>query len=578
MNRPGWALAFFALVGVCATTPALGRAGEEPRNFLRLTGSADWELFRSDGVNGSTRSTFNAIRQRYGVDLAGSIWDYRFNRFLVGLDLFRDDRRVDDRREDSTNIGYRAEGTFFPNRPFPLRLFARRSTIDYTGVGLGGDRETAAWGVEWNLATTSQRNVHVQYDRSSYDLESSLALRERRSNGVVEFSQRFRRREISLRYGQSDQRELIRDTRFARRDLTLSDRTRFENGMVLLFHGVRTMSNARFTSGELDQLSQNRLSANLDVPRRNRVGFNFGYDFNDNSGKFVNSTNHQARGNVRVLLNEHWETFVGAAGGTLESRIADATMTQDTTGGNLGVRYNRDWSHLELASVYTVGLSRTTYEVEPDRTVTHQGFDLHLRVPVGESAALLGSATIRQNETDVTGAAVTFDETVVRGGFEAGVGAGLRGQLSVYRRDAIYDTFQFGLQESTEYGLEGTLSEGRGSVSMTVWTRRGISEFIPDPAAGGPFLPGTDLVSAADALTAGAHWRFLRRLSLRVQARYEDRLFSTIGQETILSYHPELEWSPGVWRFVVGVTHYARNNGTSFEQDTLLLRASRRFF
>jgi hypothetical protein len=152
-------LALFALAGACATTPALGRANEETRNFLRLTGSADWELFRSDGTSGSTRSTFNAFRQRYGVDLAGSIWDYRFNRFLVGLDLFRDDRGVDGRSEDSTHFGYRAEGTFFPSRPFPLRLFARRSTIDYTGFGLGsGDRETAAWGVEWNLASTSQHS------------------------------------------------------------------------------------------------------------------------------------------------------------------------------------------------------------------------------------------------------------------------------------------------------------------------------------------------------------------------------------------------------------------------------------
>jgi hypothetical protein len=347
---------------------------------------------------------------------------------------------------------------------------------------------------------------------------------------------------------------------------------------VLLFNGIRTTSDARFSTGELDELSQNRLSAHLSVPRRNRVGFDLGYDLNDNAGKFVNSTSHQARGNVRVFLNPHWETFVGATWGTLESRTTDAILTQDMTGGNVGLRYNRDWSHLELASAYTVGLSRTTYEFEPDRTVTHQGFDLNLRVPLRRSAALLGSAAIRKNETDVTGAAVTFDEKVMRGGFEAGIGAGLRGQVTLYRRDAIYDTFQFGLQESTEYGLEGTLSEGRGSVSMTVWTREGISEFIPDPSAGGPFVPGTDLVSAADAFTVGAHWRFRRRLSFRVRARYEDRVFSSIGEETILSYHPELEWSPGVWRFVAGVTHYGRDNSTSFEQNTFLLRASRRFF
>ena len=572
-------MALLALAGVCATTRAQENGNGEAHNFLKLSGSADWELFRSDGVAGGQRSTFDAFRQRYGIDLAGSIWDYRFNRYLVGLDLFRDDRDVNGQSTDSTSFGYRAESTFFPSRAFPLRLFARRSTIDSSGLALGdSDRETAAWGVEWSLASRSQRNARVQFDNTAYDLLSPVSLRERRKNGTVELSQRFRRRQTSFRYGYSDQRELLRDTRFTRRDLRLNDRTRFDNGVVLLFNGTYLLSDALFTTGEQDDLTQSRLSTSLDIPRKNRVGFSIGYDFNENSGRFVDSTSHQARGNLRVLVGRHWETIFGAFTGTLESRTSAATLSQDTTGGTLGLRYNRDWSHLELATAYTLGVSRTTFDVEPERTVTNQGFDVHLRVPVGDGTALFGSATIRQNENDVTGVGFTYDENVARAGIETDIGARLRGQIAGYRRDITNDTFQFGVQESTEHGIEGTLSQGRGSVSITASTREGISDFIPDPSASGPFLPGTDLVNSADILTAGAHWRFLRRLSLRLQARYEDREFTSIGKETILSYHPELNWSPGVWRLIFGVTHYERDNSTSFEQDTLLLKASRRFF
>ena len=46
----------------------------------------------------------------------------------------------------------------------------------------------------------------------------------------------------------------------------------------------------------------------------------------------------------------------------------------------------------------------------------------------------------------------------------------------------------------------------------------------------------------------------------------------------ILSYHPEVEYSPGLWRFVLGINHYSRENGTDYRQDTVLFRASRKFF
>ena len=579
MLRTGF-VSFLVLGAVVAASDArgvetyLGR-----RNFFRLNGSADWEIFRSDGESGGVPSTYDSFRQRYSLDFSGSIWDHRFNRYALGVDFYRDDRRIADQRSSFNDIGYRVETTFFPSRPFPFRIYARRSSLDASGLAYAdNDRDSNVWGAEWNLSTRRRQSAHVQFDRTAYNLSSPVALEERRQNGVAEFTQRYDSGEASIRYNYSDVGELVRDTRFTRHDLFLNDRTHFGSGWVIVLNGTQTASDARFSTGEEDSLDQTRLSASLDRPRRDRVGFGIGYDFYDTNGAFLDSTSHQGRANLRVGIGRHWETSAGGTFGRVVTRTAVDELHQDSTGANVGIRYNQGWSRLNLSAAYTFGLTHTVFTTEPERTLTSHGGDLHLDTPVGRSGSVFATGTIRKDQNDVTGVGYSYDELVVRAGVEGVLGEDLRSSATAYRRVSTYDTFQFGIQDSTEYGVEGTLGQDRGGFTLTAAKRDGISEFIPDPGGGGPLLPGTDLTSAANIVTAGLHWRFRHRVTLRAQVRYEDREFTTIGRETILSYHPQVEWSPGAWRFLLGVTHYERDNTTAFRQDTFLIKASRRFF
>ena len=123
-----------------------------------------------------------------------------------------------------------------------------------------------------------------------------------------------------------------------------------------------------------------------------------------------------------------------------------------------------------------------------------------------------------------------------------------------------------------------SLNYPRGAVSLSLTASEGVSEFLPDPGSGSPFLAGTDLVSESNTAVIGIHWRALRNLRIRLDARLEDRTFTTIGNESILSLHPEIEYGIGAWRFSAGYTRYERTNGTTLADDTVLLRISRRFY
>jgi hypothetical protein len=573
------AFALFYLLSVSpGSTAGDSGNGHENINFMDISGSGDWEFYRTESLSQGRTTSFNAIRQRYSVDLSGSLWDYRFNRYNLGLDLFLDDRRNEGVKTDSRTVGYRADTTFFPNRLYPLRLFARRSVMDTTGLALAdSNRETAAWGAEWVVATRKNQRAKIQFDRTAYDLLSPIALRNRRTSSTVELTQRFRRRETHLRYGYHQQKELVQSTEFSRHDINLTDRTRFDNGVVILFNGTHTLSDALFSTGDTDELTQKRASVLLDIPRRKRFGFNASYDFIDNAGMFVNSDSHQARATMRVFLGQYVEMTTGLSSGTLESVTASQAVVQDSVGANLGLRFNRTWDGASLTASYTTGLRDTEFDTGENRSIVNHGADVQLRVPIA-AASLFGSVTAKQDENDASGVGFTYDEIVGRVGVERGIGEIFHGRLDMHHRNTVYDTFEFGIQESTEYGIEGAMDHDRGGISLMLATGDGISDYIPDPSGVGVFLPGTDLVQQFDSATVGVHWSFGRTLRLRMRARLEEREFTSIGHERIVSYHPEVEWRPGAWRFTFGISNYQRDNGTAFEQNTVQFRASRKFF
>jgi hypothetical protein len=569
------------LAGVLLSGPLTAGLLNTPNNYLGLTGSADWEFYRSDSELNDTSATFDVFRQRYGVTLAGSIWNRKFNQFSLGVDFFRADRRVDGNDFDSSTIGYRAVTTFFPERTFPLRLYARRSSTGVAGVALAdSDRETAAWGAEWNL-TRRQQNLRLSYEKAAFDLLSPVALRERRMSGLAEFTQRYGNSEAVFRYELQDQDEMVNGTELRRQTFTVRDRTRFSNDLTLIVNGSHTMSDATFVTRKEDNLTTTRINSLLDWPRRDRFSFGISYDFNNNDGRSVEATSHDLRGRTRVSLGEHWETTAGVSLGQIETvldGVAPTSIDQDTVGANAGVVFRRQFGRVSLSTGYSLGLLESDFSSGADRNLVNQSAHVDARIGVTANTQLFSTLTRREDESDTTGLGFEFDETRAELGVEGTPGTGLHAQASTFYRDSVNDTFQFGVQESNEFGLEGMLTHPDGSMTLTLSTREGISEFFPDPSATPPPFLGNELVSQADTAMFALRWRLPHRIQIHAQARYEDREFTTIGKERIRYYHPRIEWNPRVWSFSLGYSYYERSNTTNYSDGTWQLKISRRFF
>jgi len=568
---------FLFLWALPASASGSGNGGST--QLFRMGGSAEWELFHSDGEVQTTQTTQQTFRQRYTLHFTGAIYDFRFNRYAISLDFFRADFETNNQTRNSQSIGFRASTTFFPNRSFPLRLFARRVATDAAGNALAdSDRETNAWGAEWLVNLSSRQNLRLLYDDSSYELTSPLALDQRTSTGLLEYSLRDDRRETRLKYDHQDRMEQVSNSAFQRQSFSLSDRTHFGNGTTLLFNAHQTLSDARFSTGETDELTINRFRGALNVPRGNRLGLDLSYDYNDNSGRFVDSSSQTVRAGVRLRLSDHWESDVGGNAGRLETSTPGAETGQDLRGIFAGLRFNRDLGRVGLGAAFSAGRTTTEFDQNPDSVYNNYRTDLNLRVPFGASAHMFARTNYSMNENDTTGVGFTLDEFRGELGSEFGLSPKYGSTLSTHVVDRSYDTFQFGVQDSREVGGQATISHPRGSMTLSAASIEGISDFIPDPAAGGPFVPGPDLVNRSDVASIGANWRGTTRLTIRLQGRLADREFTSIGQERILSYHPELEWRFGAWRLAGGLTHYERDNGTFFKQDTFLMRATRTVF
>ncbi|MFQ5717973.1 MAG: hypothetical protein ACE5IK_00350 [Acidobacteriota bacterium] len=577
LRRFGWV----ALGAVLALPAAAAGQGEgfSLGGPIRWTASGDWEYYRSDADSGSVDNRFNSFRQKYALDTSGFLWDPRFNRFSLGLDLYRTDSDSDGDAIDTSTLGYRGTTTFFPGRPFPLTFYGRRSNTDSSGVSLAqSDRETAVWGAEWNLATQRIPKLRLVFDRGRFELLSPVALEERSKNGLVELDTRLGGSDLSFRYGLHRQKESVNGTDFRRRSLVLTDRTRFAGGANLNVTAHYTLSDATFSTREQDDLTASRVSARFDLPRRDRSRMGWSYDFQDNDGRFVDSTSHLLRTQAHVSLGRSWETDASLKVGAIDTESSAGPANHNLLGVEAGVHYRRDWARAHLATAYSIDYDRAGFNSGPDRRALGHRGEVGGSYDLNGDDEIFATVSYTRDDNDTTGVGFTFDEARVTVGWEGRFQGGWKMRASGFWRDTSRDTFDFGLQSSEEYGVEGSLSHPRGGFNLTLSTRDGVSDFLPDPASSSVFVQGTDLVSEADVGTFGAHWRLWRGLRLTAQARIEDRTFTTIGDEKVLSYRPEIDYVWGDWTFSAGLSHYERRNETAFTDDTLIIRVTRRFF
>lgn len=565
-----------AFMGVSAA-----QDGEEgsAAGWLRWGGIGDWEYYRNDSTSRDVSTDYRSFRQRYSLLLDGVLWDPRFDRFSAEVDFFRTDGDVDGKSMDFNEIGYRLQNTFFPARPFPLLLYARRATTDVTGAALAdNDRETASWGAEWNVSVPGLQRLGLLFDRTQYNLVNPIVLQERHKTGSLDFVNTWGNSQVTFRYGLSDQKELVNGTEANRDDFTLTDRSSFRNGSTLLVNTFYTRSDAVFSTGARDRLTTGRLSTTYDIPWSERIRTSFSYDYSDNSGRFLDSTRHAFRTHGRFILSEHWETTGALSAAEIDTTTSAGDTEQDQAAAQAGVRFSWAWARSRLSAAYSGGLDRSRFNTGEERRGFNHSAQVDTGISLGAPGDLSSTLSWSRGDSDATGVGYTRDEGRASVGWTKALDDRWRARSEAMYRNTVYDTFQFGIQRSREVGLDGSLTHPLGGVTLSLSSSRGVSDFLPDPASVSPFLPGTDLVSEARIASIGGHWRPLPPLRVLFQARSESRDFTTIGHESIFSMHPEVQYTFNDWTFSAGYARYDRRNQTTFESSTWLLRATRRFF
>jgi len=131
---------------------------------------------------------------------------------------------------------------------------------------------------------------------------------------------------------------------------------------------------------------------------------------------------------------------------------------------------------------------------------------------------------------------------------------------------------------SDEYGVELNLEHRVAGFSARYRSTDGVSDFFPQPGSGSIFLPGTDLVSRSNYYSIGAHWRLTPYLRAQMSALLDDRDFTSIGRERVVSYHPEIQYDRRTWRVAAGLSHYERTDGFEIVDDTWRLKITKLFF
>lgn len=577
-----------ALLVACATLAALAPAGAQVRrraaavpNF-RLSAMADWEFQQSSTTVQDDTVDASGFVQRYSAGLDGVVWDPRFARFSVGIEFLGARRRTDERSLSVRDVGYWSQLFLFNNRPFPLRVYARRSAADASGSAAVDDRrETASWGVEWRLLDHGARQLRALWDDTDRTLFAPPRRDQHQATGLVEFRQFYSRGEVSAQVNRQTTDETVIDTRRRRQNYLVTNRTKLSSTATAVVTLDRTEADATFGDGTSDRLTTDRAWLQFDLPGRGRAHYGVDYQYDGNSGKFVDATSHQARARARVALGAHWEATAGLVAGKLtSSRPGDesgiATTNVERTGYDGGLRYSVDVRRIHLAVGALAGTEQSDFDGGVSRREMVYQADAAVRVGLRTRDAAYGEVTHARNRNDTTGLGSTYDETRVTVGLDTDL-SGARADTALEWRQTQYDTFQFGVQDSRTIGARTSLVFSRGSAGLSVSSRHGVSNYLPQPGNAGPIAPGTFLESDARIAGLNASYRFSSFLNLQLQATREERTFTLAGDENITTWHPELVWDWRTWRVSAGVAHFARSNGSVYRDTTWLLKVTKRF-
>jgi hypothetical protein len=566
------------VIGTLLGAGAAAAAVHDPGPF-RVTGAAGWGVLQNDTTLGNSEISSSTVSQDYSLGMDGFVWDPRFNRFSLGLNLTRVDQSTDGSELETSGVGYNAQTQFFPGRPFPLSAYARRRVGEATVSDLSRtDRETDSWGASFTLLRGSQQKLAFRHDRSSFDLESSIPLKERTTTSLVNFDRTYDRGSLAFQYRHNNRAERVKDNEYTRNNVHLNSRTDLGEITVMRIRARHATTDATYAGGEQDDLLVNGLSTTVSVTPSAGPRTTLAYDYVENRGKFTDSASHAVRAASRFRMGKHWHTSAGVSAGRLRISTGSSSVDQGRGGVTTGVGYSREWGRAGMGSAVGAGYARNTFEGQPAATTASYSAELNAHVRLGSRSNLSGSVSVRKREDDRSGAGASYDESQAVLRWDTKAGAQWDFRSSMTWRNAVTETFNFGTQESEQISTEASFTHPAGGFSLSYSVTDGISEFVPDPASSSPFVTGTDLVNESELGSLAAFWRPTRFLQVRAQASRERRVFTTIGKDDYLSYRAEIHYDRSTWTVSSSLSHYQRENDLEFATDTWSLRIGKRFF
>ncbi len=346
----------------------LGSAG---RLTFYGTVGVEAEDYRYDSVSGSQNR--QRLRPWFELNGRGYIWDPRLATFDAGVTVQRENLTTDQGDASYNLLGYRLNTTWFANRPYPLTLYASRSTnsvSDYWNPSY--DLTTSTLGARWGLENRWLGRTSLYLDRTSSESSSSLVPRsEQNLSFGADINQKLRAKqwgESDLVYGYRHTAwdEKVYDSQQRQDYFYFNDHSKFGEKANLMANLTYYNRTDRWDfSGIGREVDSSFLgfnsTLNIQQTEEFRHYYSLGLGMNDTPGS--QSASSTVSGGVSYRFNPRWQTnaMLGMSASSTETDMLGRLQVQDgrSTYGSAALLYSDRMGNYLVNGDYTLSFMQT---------------------------------------------------------------------------------------------------------------------------------------------------------------------------------------------------------------------------
>ena len=332
-----------------------------------LTGALGMRMEKYDYERAGTQYRRDQLRKEPDLGLGGHVWDPRFMRFNLGVNLRQESTTATLGDSEYRLLGYNLNTTWLTHRRNPISLYTTRSrttTSQYTGPDY--ELETRTLGARWGLdskrlgavrfSAERMRNLTdgrtVQRDETS-DRFSMEGTKRGSSDKGATFSRNY-----GYRYNTS--RDDARGTTRRQHHLFANERTTLSPTTTLSSSASYNDRHDVWSGPAGEIVQQSRFfagNASINLRPSERLRHNWSVTINNNQINEAASSALGVRGGLDYTWNERWQQHASVSTRISESRYATTTRRQYHSAES-GVRYNTTRGNFNLRSGYALGVEQ----------------------------------------------------------------------------------------------------------------------------------------------------------------------------------------------------------------------------